>query len=222
MIQRIKMLRSNISANYLVVFVRYLIGYAFIPSGLVKVLGERFTLLPVSNPVGYFFDALYKSGIYWNFLGVSQIVAAFLLMTQRFATIGALMFLGIVTNIFLITVGVNFGNTRYVTFLMWLAASLLVLWDWERVRLLFLKPQQIKEVNISQDRISNNWAYLGFFLFLFHVTLSLLNYRGMLGENRILRIIIPFLITVLAVGVTFLIDFKRTKSSGMPDSVNPN
>lgn len=85
-----------------------------------------------------------------------------------------------------------------------------------------MKPQQIKEVNISQDRISNIWVYLGFFLFLFHVTLSLLNYRGMLGENRILRIIIPFLITVLAVGVTFLMDFKRTKSTRMPNSVNPN
>ena len=37
---------------------RILLFLGFLPSGLKKVLGERFTLLSVDTPVGFFFEAL--------------------------------------------------------------------------------------------------------------------------------------------------------------------
>ena len=54
---------------------RILLFLAFLPSGLKKVLGERFTLLGVDTPVGFFFEALYQTGFYWNFLGLMQLIA---------------------------------------------------------------------------------------------------------------------------------------------------
>ena len=40
--------------------VRVLLAIAFVPSGLVKIMGEPFTTLPVSDPVGYFFAGFFS------------------------------------------------------------------------------------------------------------------------------------------------------------------
>jgi len=43
---------------------RIALAIGFIPSGLTKLLGNKFTLLTVDNPVGLFFEALYRTGYY--------------------------------------------------------------------------------------------------------------------------------------------------------------
>ena len=53
---------------------RILLFLAFLPSGLKKVLGERFTILSIETPVGFFFEGLYRTGFYWNFLGFMQLL----------------------------------------------------------------------------------------------------------------------------------------------------
>ena len=58
---------------------RILLAAGFFPTGLVKLMGHRFTLLSVDNPVGAFFEAMYQTGLYWRFLGLSQMIAALLL-----------------------------------------------------------------------------------------------------------------------------------------------
>src|SRR5919112_431934 len=73
------------------VFTRVVLALAFVPSGLTKVLGNRFTRLGVDDPVGFFFEALYRTGFYWNFLGLCQLAAALLLLVPRTATLGALV-----------------------------------------------------------------------------------------------------------------------------------
>ena len=54
------------------------------------------------HSVGHMFETLYQSGLYWKFIGISQLIAAFLLMTQRFSKLGALSFFPIILNIFFI------------------------------------------------------------------------------------------------------------------------
>lgn len=44
-----------------------LLSFAFIPSGLKKVHDQRFTALDLSNPIGFFSEALYRTGFYWLF-----------------------------------------------------------------------------------------------------------------------------------------------------------
>lgn len=112
---------------------RLLLAMAFLPTGLVKATGRRFTILPVENPVGFFFEAMYQTGPYWHFIGFAQVLAAVLLLIPGTATLGALLFLPIGISVFLITWGVGFGNTVYVTAGMLLAVIYLVCWDGDRI-----------------------------------------------------------------------------------------
>ena len=112
---------------------RLLLAMAFIPTGLVKATGQRFTVLPVENPIGFFFEAMYQTGPWWHFIGLSQIAASVLLLVPATATLGALLFLPIGLSIFLITYGVGFGNTVYITAGMLLSAVYLVCWDADRI-----------------------------------------------------------------------------------------
>ncbi|WP_374461753.1 DoxX family membrane protein [Chryseobacterium taeanense] len=128
-----KKLRTNAFNQWVIIHLRYLVGFAFFPSGLVKVMGERFTRVSTSEPIGYFFEALYQSGFYWNFLGLAQVFAGILLMTQRFATLGALMFLAILTNIWVITLSLSFHGTWIITSLMMIAIFILLIWDKHKI-----------------------------------------------------------------------------------------
>ena len=112
---------------------RLLLAMAFLPTGLVKATGQRFTTLPVENPVGFFFEAMYQTGPYWHFIGLMQIAAAILLVIPATATLGAVLFLPIGLSSFLITWGVGFTGTVYVTAGMLLAVVYLVCWDGDRI-----------------------------------------------------------------------------------------
>jgi hypothetical protein len=64
--------------RYFAVFCRIVLALGFIPSGIVKIMGERFTGLPSNHPLGHYFDALYLTGSYYTFIGVGQLMAALL------------------------------------------------------------------------------------------------------------------------------------------------
>ena len=57
----------------------------FVISGLRKLPGVQFTILPPEDPVGGFFSAMYDTGIFWYFIGVFQIVTGLLALFNRFA-----------------------------------------------------------------------------------------------------------------------------------------
>ncbi len=116
---------------------RVLLAIGFMPSGLTKALGNRFTSLSLDTTVGFFFEALYRSGFYWNFLGICQLSAALLLLIPRTATIGALIYFPIILNIFVITVAMHFRGTPIITGLMLLANIYLLCWDLDRLKGLF-------------------------------------------------------------------------------------
>ena len=120
--------------------VRGLLAVGYLRSGLIKMMGERFTTLSAQTPVGYFFDALYSTGFYYRFLGASQVAASLLLLFPRTATLGAVIYVPIALNIFLITVSVGFQGTPFITGLMLLAALYLVCWDYPRLRSVLFEP----------------------------------------------------------------------------------
>lgn len=121
----------------LTLLTRILLAAGFVPTGMVKLLGQRFTLLPVETPIGAFFEAMYQTGLYWQFLGATQVLAGVLLLVPRWAHIGALAFLPIMTNIFVVTVALKFRGTPIVTGLMLLAVVYLCAWDYHRFRGIF-------------------------------------------------------------------------------------
>lgn len=111
---------------------RVLLAVGFIPPGLVKVLGRRFTQQGVETPVGFFFEAFYRaSGWYW-LAGATQVLAGLLMLVPRTAHLGALLFLPVIVNIVAITWSIDFAGTKLVTALMLLATLWLVAWDYDR------------------------------------------------------------------------------------------
>lgn len=113
---------------------RVLLAVGFIPTGMVKLIGRRFTTMSPESDIGGFFETLYRSGPYWRFLGLAQVLAGLLVLTRRTATLGALAFFAVMLNVFFITISYDFRGTPVVTGLMLLATVYLLLWDYDRLR----------------------------------------------------------------------------------------
>jgi len=124
--------RRNKWLRYFAIFCRIALALGFIPSGLVKVKGERFTGLPSNHPLGHYFDALHLTGYYYTFIGVGQLTTALLLLIPRTALLGAIFYLPIILNICVLTYAVRFEGTRIAT-LMLLANLFLLAWDYQRL-----------------------------------------------------------------------------------------
>lgn len=173
-------LRKILFFKLVVIYLRYLIGFAFVFASFIKIQGERFTSIPVTEPVGYFFEAMYQTGFYWNFLGWSQFIAGALLMTQRFATVGAMAFSPIILNVFMITHAVDFGmGTPVITTLMLLGTIFLLLWDYKKWAILFQRDHtiQIDLTKEPEDLFMNDpvWVITGICFVLLLIFPRLMN-----------------------------------------------
>lgn len=120
--------------HYFTAFNRVILAIAFIPSGMTKVLGNRFTSLPLDNPVGFFFEAFYQAHGWYRFVGFAQVLAAILLLIPRTSTLGAVIFFPIVLNIMIITISVGFQGTWVITTGMFLANLYLICWDYDKFK----------------------------------------------------------------------------------------
>ena len=77
-----------------------LIGFAFIPAGLKKLLGQPFTDPTNTGVFHDFLHAFHSTGLFYQFVGALQLTAAVLLITQRHATLGAVLIAPILVAIF--------------------------------------------------------------------------------------------------------------------------
>jgi hypothetical protein len=116
------------------VFCRIALAASFLPTGYVKIMGERFAAgLPSNNPLGHYFDALHLTGYYYTFIGISQIIIAILILIPRTSLLGVLMYFPVIVNIIVLTYAVRFDGTRLIT-MMLLACLFLLLWDYDRLK----------------------------------------------------------------------------------------
>jgi uncharacterized membrane protein YphA (DoxX/SURF4 family) len=122
-------------------FNRLVLALAFTPAGLTKLMGHRFTSLAIDTPVGFFFEALYRTGFYWRFLGAAQLVAAVLLLLPRTHPLGAVLYFPIALNVFLITLSMHFQGTPFVTGAMLLASTYLMCWHYDAWKGLLFPPR---------------------------------------------------------------------------------
>lgn len=170
---KFEQLRRNTWNHWIIVHLRYLVGLAFFPSGMTKLIGHRFTSISADNPIGYFFEALYQSGFYWNFLGLAQITAGILLMTQRFALLGTLMFFAIITNIWIITLSLSFKGTWVITSLMMIAVIILMIWDHQKLIALVSNKKDLVIKNF--ENVDKIWIFAGISYTIFFIVFSLFN-----------------------------------------------
>jgi hypothetical protein len=162
-------LKSIFLAQIFIIYTRYLIGGAFVFACIIKIKGKRFTTYSHEDaPIGstmHFFEVLYQTGLYWQFIGWAQLLAGFLLMTQRYAKLGALVNFPIILNVFVITISMEFGGTPLITGLMLLANLLLIVWHWGELRSLINLPYTPEPKD--QEENKPLWAIAGLLLFSF-------------------------------------------------------
>lgn len=136
-------MKNNTYVQIFVIYLRYLLGFAFIFASIVKIQGLPFTSEDgIDSPINsawHYFETMYQSGIYWRFIGVGQFIAGALLLTQRYAKLGLLMFIPIIANIFAVTISYEFRGTPIITGLMLLSSIFLLYWDWNIFRVLVNK-----------------------------------------------------------------------------------
>ncbi len=163
----------------LALFTRILLAAGFVPTGMVKLLGQRFTLIPDDTPIGAFFEAMYQTGLYWRFIGASQVVAALLPLVPRWAHLGALLFVPLIANIFVITVSLSFRGTSFVTGMMFLAVLYLCAWDYHRIRALFTERPwnggPVPRPRLDPLERVGFWVFGGSLFAVFGVTRSLVS-----------------------------------------------
>ena len=175
-----------------VIYLRYLIGFAFIFASLVKIQGLRFTAESgATNPINsawHFFETLYESGLYWRFLGIAQFITGTLLVTQKYAKLGAILFLPIILNVFVITISYDFRGTPIITGLMLLSTIFLIFWDWDSLKILINK----KPTNSTKKRLENDsiWIYTGFLFIIITLITKLFVYNKYIGFAFLLMLII--------------------------------
>jgi hypothetical protein len=191
------------------IYLRYLIGGAFVIAafGMGKISGTSNLMYSMDKPIQdlqpiqQFFRVMTDSGLYWKFIGWTQIIAGFLLMTQRFARLGALIFFGLILNIFIITVAYEFKGTPVVTGLMLLATTYLLVWDLRALQ--FLVRDDVQPVRLSLPVIqSSYWMWLGLLMFITIVTFVILS------PNIFIELGIPFIEGLIAFIVFFTVGKK--------------
>ncbi len=184
-------------------FTRILLAAAFIPTGMVKLLGRRFTTIPDTTPIGAFFESMYHTGLFWNFIGAVQVGAGVLLLSPRHAHLGALLFLPVIASINVINIALGFGLTTVITAFMLLAALYLCCWDYHRFRGLFTsRPFEVRQriPTLELDR----WEGAGFTVFAIALLAFFGWTRGFVPE-LVTRLAVP---TGLAAGVITLLRFS--------------
>ncbi|GHN01600.1 hypothetical protein WSM22_30890 [Cytophagales bacterium WSM2-2] len=155
--------KENKWFHYFAVFCRILLALGFIPSGFVKISGERFASgLSVNHPLGHYLEALHHTEYYYTFIGISQLVIALLLLIPRTALLGALMYFPIILNICVLAYATRFEGTRIIT-LMVLANLYLLFWDYNRIKYI-LPFKQVNEDDYATTKktLSNKFPFLFF------------------------------------------------------------
>ncbi|WP_185155520.1 DoxX family protein [Rudanella paleaurantiibacter] len=153
--------KQNRWMRYFTGFNRVALALGFLPSGYVKIAGERFTSLSNNHPMGHYLEALFHTGYYYTFIGVAQMTAAILLLIPRTALLGAMLYFPIILNICILSFSVRFDGSLVSSPLMVLANLYLLCWDYDRLKGILLPDPRTVLVNRSKG-VSNEFP-LAFF-----------------------------------------------------------
>lgn len=200
---------NNTYSQIFTAFVRCLLAVGFIPPSLPKIKHIHFTTLPDDNPVGHYFNALYDTGYYYDFLGWMQLLTGLLLLLPWTAHIGALVFFPIILNIAVLTSSVGFQGTWVVTLLMLVAGIYLLFWEYDRLKNLLFQSR------IASSRLLRNekWLIPLFFGMGGIALLTLMVYFGIANLHKWPLIkLLPLILGGFVFGVVVYLHHLKMKS----------
>lgn len=135
-----KSVRENRWHWFFYLFCRIALAIGFLIAGMVKIMGERFANgLNEIHPMGTYLVALHHTGYYYTFIGIAQVLAALLLLVNRTALIGALLYFPIILNIWILSLAVRFDGSYISSSWMVLANLYILCYHYDRLRTLWVK-----------------------------------------------------------------------------------
>jgi uncharacterized membrane protein YphA (DoxX/SURF4 family) len=149
--------KHNRWMRYFAVFNRVALAAGFIPSGAMKIMGERFTVLSNNHPMGNYLEALFHTGYYYTYIGIAQVLAAILLLLPRTAVLGTVLYFPIILNICILSLAVRFEGSLLTSPLMVLANVYLLCWYYDRLKFILPFHQADATVLPAQASISNKF-----------------------------------------------------------------
>lgn len=142
------------------IYLRYLLGIGFVYAFSWKTHGMMSANGTVEgNPIWASFLCIMNMKYLWMAVIYGQLVSGILLATQRFATLGAILMFPIIFCIVLMTWSVDFAGTKYITLLMLLAVTYLLIWD--RKKLLPIISRNPVPVVTNSMEDERYWVGLG-------------------------------------------------------------
>lgn len=129
LLQKIDTVRDRAALRGWVKGVRWFLAAIFIWPGLEKLSGELFRRAANDPGLLPFFDSLHATGLYWRFVGLSQVVAGALLLFRRTALVGVLVSLPIYANIVVLLLALPFDLPSVIAGVVLLGVNLcLLIW----------------------------------------------------------------------------------------------
>lgn len=123
--------------RFAVVGVRVFLGLLFFTSGMSKLTDNHFfafTFFPQSLEA---ILAPYGLGLLGRFVAWSEVFVGLLLLSQRFAALGAIMLVPLLTNILVITISLRWNGTPYAVAFMLALDLFLLAADYHKLKFLF-------------------------------------------------------------------------------------
>ncbi len=208
--------RQSRGLHVAIVNLRFLIGFAFVPAALKKLLGQPFTDPANRGAFHDFLDAFHATGGFYGFVGALQLTAAVLLCTQRFATLGALVALPILTTIAAFCWSTGVYPTASMVTLMWLGTVGLLVWDVDKWRGVLARDDRPRDLHIAPIAAPIDlrlWAWCGTAILALYFGAALA--RGGVYRPRRIELDEPAFYVLPAVLllpiVTFVIDQRRQR-----------
>lgn len=148
--------------RYFIIGIRVFLGLIFFTSGMAKIYYQQGSGFPgLIGPV-WLEERLVQYGldVFARFVAYSQVVVGLLLLTQRFATLGAVMLFPIILNIFVVTVSLQWRGTPYVNFVLLSLNAILLAYDFHKLKFLISEDSDsLKTFKIERNypKIDGLW-----------------------------------------------------------------
>ena len=134
-------------------------------------------------------------------------------MTQRFATIGAIFFSFIISNIWVITVSLKFSGTWVINTFILFAVLLLLFWDYHKLKYLFYEDNFSEEAKfVNYPTYNRIWIITVLILFVLSIVGLLLMKKPQIFSVLFSRIWMASILFTITVAIYFnWKKYKRTE-----------
>jgi uncharacterized membrane protein YphA (DoxX/SURF4 family) len=153
---------------------RVFLGLIFFTAGMAKLFADH-KFPGLIGPV-WLEERLaeHNLGLYARFIAWSQVIAGLTLLSQRFATLGAILTFPIILNIWIVTVSLEWQGTPYVNFVLILINLHLLIADYPKLK--FILSQNVEELKTiplkRRSAKADAFWVLGVLLILLAILLS--------------------------------------------------